>query len=298
MLATLWSKAFAALTALVLLFHTPAPVTPVNPAQPVTPATTRELTVMSYNLKVSGVGKYAPARRVPLLAENIRAWQPDSFGAQECSEFLYQALRDALPEYDSVGLGRDKNNTGEASPVFYLKDKFELTDSGTFWLSETPDTVSKGWDAAYNRVCTYAVLREKATGFTYVHFNAHFDHIGAAARLESVALITQKAAALCPALPFVFTGDLNDEEGSVMYQRILESGMRDAKYLAEETMDAATYHGYSALTERMRTKPIDFCFVNDLCTAVAGYTVDLTKYQDIYPSDHHPLIVTLTLGNA
>ena len=297
MLASLWSKAFAALTALVLLFHTPAAVTPVNPAQPVTPATTRTFTVMSYNLKVSGVGKYAPANRVPLLAENIRAWQLDSFGAQECSVFLYQALREALPEYDSVGLGRDKDNTGEASPVFYLKDKLDLLDSGTFWLSETPETVSKGWDAAYNRVCTYAVLREKDTGFTYAHFNAHFDHIGAAARLESVALITQKAAALCAALPFVFTGDLNDEEGSVMYQRILESGMRDAKYLAAETMDAATYHGYSALTELTRTKPIDFCFVNDLCTAVASYTVDLTKYQGIYPSDHHPLIVTLTLGN-
>lgn len=293
----LWTKLLSFFTVLVLMFHTPAAVTPVNPEQGITPRTSKELTIMSYNVKVSGVGKYSPAQRAPYLIENIRAWNPDSFGVQECSEFWYDTLREQMPEYASVGLGRDKNNTGEASPVFYLKDKYELVDSGTFWLSETPDTVSKGWDANYNRVCTYAVLREKETGFTYVHFNAHFDHIGIISRLESAALVSRKAAEMCEELPFVFTGDLNDEEGSEMYNRILESGMRDSKYLAEKHDDGLTYHGYSKLTEATRTKAIDFCFVNYLCESVRSYTIDTEKYNGIYPSDHHPIIIELTLGN-
>ena len=297
MLSSIYTKFFAFITAVVLTFYTPTAVVQVNPSKQIKPVRSADLTVMSYNLKVSGVGQYAPAKRAPSVIENIRVYKPDSFGVQECSEFWYDTLRDEMTEYGSVGLGRDKDNTGEASPVFYLKSKYKLIDSGTFWMSETPEEVSKGWDAAYNRVCTYAVLKNIKTGFTYAHFNAHFDHLGIVARIESVSVVSKKAAEICKDIPLVFTGDLNDEEGSVMYERILESGMRDTKYLADEMTDLATYHGYSALTEAMRTKPIDFCFVNYLCTGVDSYKVDMTKYNGIYPSDHHPIIIDLTLGN-
>ena len=292
-------KIIAFLTALIALFYTPTPVTKVNPGKLPEAVSQSDITVMTYNLKVSGVGQYAPDKRAPLLAENIRAYMPDSFGCQEASVSLLAMVSGELEsDYAYVGLGRDKNNTGEASPVFYLKEKYDLVDSGTFWLSKTPDEVSKGWDANYNRVCTYAVLKNKETGFTYAHFNAHFDHIGIIARQESISLVTKKIAEICPDIPVLFSGDLNDEEGSVMYDMALESGLRDSKFLAEKTMDSLTYHGYSAFTEATRTKPIDFIFVNDFITSVASYEVDLTKYNGIYPSDHHPIIVTLTAFNG
>ncbi|MBQ8944739.1 MAG: endonuclease/exonuclease/phosphatase family protein [Clostridia bacterium] len=292
-------KIIAFFTAIIALFYTPAPVTKVNPENLPEPALRSEITVMTYNLKVSGVGRYAPEKRVPLLAENIRAYMPDSFGCQEASVALLRMVSEQMQsDYAYVGLGRDKGNTGEASPVFYLKEKYELVESGTFWLSKTPDEVSKGWDANYNRVCTYAVLKNKETGFTYAHFNAHFDHIGIIARQESISLVTKKIAELCPGIPVIFTGDLNDEEGSAMYNMAVSSGLRDSKFLAAKTMDSLTYHGYSAFTEATRTKPIDFIFVNGFISSVASYEVDLTKYDGIYPSDHHPVIVTLTAFNG
>ncbi len=292
-------KIIAFFTALIALFYTPTPVTKVNPENLPEAKSECGITVMTYNLKVSGVGEYAPEKRVPLLAENIRVYMPDSFGCQEASVSLLEMLSDEMKsDYAYVGAGRDKDNKGEASPVFYLKAKYDLVDSGTFWLSKTPDKVSKGWDANYNRVCTYAVLKNKQTGFTYAHFNAHFDHIGIIARQESISLVTKMIAGICPDIPVVFTGDLNDEEGSVMYNMALDSGLRDSKFLAEKTMDSLTYHGYSAFTEATRTKPIDFIFVNDFITSVASYKVDLTKYNNIYPSDHHPVIVELTAFNG
>lgn len=292
-------KIIAFLTALIALFYTPTPVTKVNPERLPAAAAESDITVMTYNLKVSGVGQYAPDKRAPLLAENIRAYMPDSLGCQEASVSLLAMVSEELKDdYAYVGLGRDKDNKGEASPVFYLKEKYDLVDSGTFWLSQTPNEVSKGWDANYNRVCTYAVLKNRQTGFTYAHFNAHFDHIGIIARQESISLVTKKIAELCPDIPVVFSGDLNDEEGSAMYNMALDSGLRDSKFLAVKTMDSLTYHGYSAFTEATRTKPIDFIFVNDFISSVASYEVDLTKYNGIYPSDHHPVIVELTAFNG
>ncbi|MBQ6264490.1 MAG: endonuclease/exonuclease/phosphatase family protein [Clostridia bacterium] len=292
-------KIIAFLTALIALFYTPTPVTKVNPERLPAAAAESDITVMTYNLKVSGVGQYAPDKRAPLLAENIRVYMPDSLGCQEASVSLLAMVSEELKDdYAYVGLGRDKDNKGEASPVFYLKEKYDLVDSGTFWLSQTPDEVSKGWDANYNRVCTYAVLKNRQTGFTYAHFNAHFDHIGIIARQESISLVTKKIAEICPDIPVVFSGDLNDEEGSAMYNMAVSSGLRDSKFLAVKTMDSLTYHGYSAFTEATRTKPIDFIFVNDFISSVASYEVDLTKYNGIYPSDHHPVIVELTAFNG
>ena len=292
-------KIIAFLTALIAFFYTPTPVTKVNPKKMPQAVSFSDVTVMTYNLKVSGVGQYAPDKRAPLLAENIRAYMPDSLGCQEASvSLLAMVSKELESDYAYVGLGRDKDNTGEASPVFYLKEKYDLVDSGTFWLSETPDEVSKGWDANYNRVCTYAVLKNKETGFTYAHFNAHFDHIGIIARQESMSLVTKKIAEICPDIPVVFGGDLNDEEHSPLYIMACQAGLRDTKALAEKTMDSLTYHGYSAFTEATRTKPIDFIFVNAFVSEVASYEVDLTKYNGIYPSDHHPIIVSMTLFNG
>ena len=284
------SAFFALVTAILTLFYTPTPITSVNPAETPDVSATQDVTVMSYNVYY----KYDEARKDNVIA-NIRNHNPDSFGLQEATPEWIEAVATDMPEYAYVGVGRDIDGGGEASPVFYKKDKYELIDSGTFWLSKTPQKPSRGWDAMFNRICTYVVLRNKETRFVYAHFNAHFDHMGVIARLESVAVVTEKVSKICNTFPAVFTGDLNDYEGGDMYNRVLESGFRDTKQLAETADDKPTFHGYSDLLTK--EKPIDFIFVNAMATKVSTYKVDTAKYNGEYASDHHPVISEMTLYN-
>lgn len=288
---------FAFITAILTIFYTPTPVTNVNPAELPETKLTQQVTVMTYNVYIKGSGDLSPENRTPNVVENIRRYAPDSFGLEEADPDWIKRIDEAMPEYDYVGVGRNLGGGGEASPVFYLKDKYELVDSGTFWLSKTPEIPSRGWDAMFNRVCTYAVLKDKQTGFIYAHFNAHFDHLGVIARLESVAVVAGKIAEICGDIPVVFTGDLNDYEGGDMYNRVLETGFKDTKYLAKTaTGGNVTYHGYSDLVEK--DAPIDFIFVNSMAKEVESYTVDTTLYNGNYASDHHPVVSTMTLING
>lgn len=288
---------FAVITAILSLFYTPTPVTQVNPATIPAPAKTQAVTVMSYNVWIGGSGEKSPENRTDEIVSNIRKYNPDSFGLQEADEGWMERLPAELDEYAYVGIGRNSNKGGgEASPVFYKKDKYELLDSGTFWLSKTPEKASKAWDAMFKRICTYAILKDKETGFTYAHFNAHFDHMGVIARMESVAVVAQKVAEIASDIPVVFSGDFNDEEGGDAYNRVLESGFKDTKYIAEVADDCGTYHGYSELVEK--GKPIDYIFVNAFVSDVKYYKVDTQQINGIYSSDHHPVISEMTLFNS
>lgn len=286
---------FALLTAILTLFYTPSPVINVNPVNLPEESKVQDITVMTYNVYYAGSDEKAKELRAPNVAENIRRYMPDSFGLQEATEYWIETTLELMPEYAYVGVGRDYDRGGEASPIFYKKDKYELLDSGTFWLSKTPNKPSRSWDAMFNRVCTYAVLRDVETGFIYTHFNAHFDHRGSIARLESVSVIADKASRICQNFPVVLTGDFNDYESSDMYGRVLEAGFRDTKYLAATADDKPTYHGYKDTLES--DEPIDFIFVNAMAKSVESYTVDTTLYNGIYASDHHPVISKMTLYN-
>lgn len=292
------SAFFAAVTAVMMLFYTPTPVTQVNPETIPEAKITQNITVMTYNVYIKGTGEKSPENRTPLVAENIKKYSPDSFGLQEADEGWMERLPAIMTEYAYVGIGRNSNEGGgEASPIFYKKDKYELVDSGTFWLSRTPEKASRDWDAMFKRICTYAVLKDKETGFTYAHFNAHFDHLGVIARLESVTVISEKIAEIAPNLPVVFSGDLNDYEGGDMYNRVLETGLKDTKYIAETACGGnVTYHGYSDLVEK--DLPIDFIFANSFATKVESYTVVSEEINGIYASDHHPVVSELTFING
>ncbi len=291
------SAFFALVTAILSLFYTPTPVTQVNPDTMPEATKTQAVTVMSYNVYIKGSGEKSPENRTDEVVANIRKYSPDSFGLQEADEGWMERLPAELTEYGYVGIGRNSDNGGgEASPVFYKKDKYELVDSGTFWLSKTPEKASKAWDAMFKRICTYAVLKDKQTGFTYAHFNAHFDHMGVIARNESVAVVAAKIKEIAPNIPVVFSGDLNDNEETDMYARVLESGLRDTKKIAATAVGDTTYHGYSDLLTK--GLPIDFIFVNDFAKSVESYTVDSEKINGIYPSDHHPVISKMTLING
>lgn len=236
----------------------------------------------SFNVQTSGEGGNFFLFRIKAVAQTIENYAPDSIGLQEAHPGWLLALKAALPAYDYVGIGRDGYLFDEFSPIFYLKEKYELVDSGTFWLSETPRKPSKGWDAQFNRVCTWAVLQNRETGERYAHFNTHLDHVGEQARQNSVQLILDKIAEL--GLPTVCTGDFNATEQTSVYEK-MTAVLGDSAYLAPDTMRMGTFNGFNL--EGLEDKlPIDFLFVTKETAAPQVYRVVTDLVDGRIPSDH------------
>ncbi len=283
--------------------QTPSVATPTLPLKNVNPnpiaesAKTQDFKIMSYNLKISGDGLRAVEKRVPHIVDTVNAHTPDSFGVQEADKNWVESLAAELGNYAHVEKYRDNGvDEGESSAIFYLKDKYDLVESGHFWLSETPEVPSKGWGAGHYRITTYAILKDKSTGFVYAHFNTHLDNASAQARTESVAIISGKIAEIAPDIPVVLTGDFNFSEGCGDYNNVLSCGLKDTKYMAAEYDDHATYHGYHVVT--FEVEPIDFVFVNGYCSSVKSSKIESDFVHHILASDHFPLIVELTLFNG
>lgn len=241
--------------------------------------------VMTFNVCYGGVGKTAMRRRAPYLTKDVRLYMPDSIGFQEATSSWIHVLQEALPEYAYVGVGRDNGKAaGEHNPVFYRKDKYDLVDNGTFWLSETPERVSVGWDAAFNRICTWVVLKDKKTGQTYAHYNTHFDNIGKLAQQKSARLLLERVKQ--STVPVVVTGDFNTNEHSAVYKTMTGSFLADSKYAAEDTMSSLTYHGYEPEQFWGQT-PIDFIYLSKERFHVLKYQVIKDKIDGRFLSDHY-----------
>ncbi|MBQ5591525.1 MAG: endonuclease/exonuclease/phosphatase family protein [Clostridia bacterium] len=298
----LLSLIVSALTAITAIF-TPASAQPTAPLVNVNPnpikqeILAQDLTVMTYNLKCSGEGKYSQESRKDAICTLIKKYSPDSLGVQEADKNWVGLLNATLTDYANVGTYRDDGiSEGESNNIFYKKDKYELVDSGDFWLSKTPDVPSRDWDSACYRICTYAVLKDKATGFVYAHFNTHFDHVSDVAQAESVALISSKIAEIAPDIPVVLTGDFNFNETVEHYDNLLSCGFSNTKYLADDYDLGATYNGYKLI--RFAINPIDHIFVNGYVKSVKSSTIDKSRFNRMYPSDHFPVIVEMTMFNG
>ena len=253
-----------------------------------------DLRIMSFNIRCTNVGLKSWVQRIDIVAETINKAMPDSVGLQEATPGWMLALEDKLELYAYVGVGRDDGEKkGEYSLIFYLKDKYTLVESGWFWLSETPEVPSKGWDASLNRICTWAVLRDNQTAGSYMHINSHFDHLGVSARRHSVEMILDFASRY-PDLPVVFTADMNIREGAEPYNILENSGiLKDAKFLAPDTMDYLTFHDTKpSLNEG---KVIDFIFVNELLDP-SVYRVVTAGINGEYVSDHFPLYCDMSFN--
>ncbi len=293
----------ALFTAIFTVFSPADPVSPtitpvnVNPNPIASPILEQDVKTMSFNVKINGDGYQSNENRLPKVVEMIEKHGADSVGVQEADKWWTDNLEEALTQYARVGTYRDDGESlGESCSIFYLKDKFELVKSGNFWLSETPDEVSKGWDGGCFRIVTFAILKDKTTGLVYAHFNTHFDNVGEKAKHESVPLLASRIAAIAPDIPVVLTGDFNTREGSEIYANLTACGLKDTKYLAETADNCATYHDYNPFV--FNTKPIDYIFVNSYCSSVKSSVVDSTMIGLVYPSDHFPIIVEMTLFNG
>lgn len=253
--------------------------------------------VMSFNILCGGSDDLrAWQKRTDMVTDTIRKELPDTFGVQEAHYDWMQAISAALPEYNFVGVGRDDGDkAGEFSAVFYKKDAYNLLDSGTFWLSETPDKPGKGWDAACVRVCSWAKLENKENGKVFVHFNTHLDHVGLVAMQKGAELVTKKAAEICPDAPAFFTGDFNVTPESAPYATVIANGFKDSRLLAPVTDNGPTFHAdvFEEGTRKQHHCIIDYCFVKgDI--EVKSYKVIRDLYDgNLYPSDHYPVVAEI-----
>ena len=294
---------FLALTLGACAATTPAPEPP--PASP--PLST--LRVASFNIRFNNPddGPDAWPHRRRQVASLLEYHDADLYGLQEVLVGQLEDLLALLPAYGVVGVARnDGRSDGEFSPILYRRDRFDLLDQGTFWLSETPaDTGSVGWDAALPRIVTWAHLRD-STGVAFYHYNTHFDHRGEGARKESARLIARRIDAQAGDSPVVLTGDFNVTDASDAYAILTQHDRRPADRSAEALTDArsaarfvsgppGTYSGFAL--DLSPGRRIDYIFVkNGVRPLYFGTLVD--HWQGRFPSDHRPVLADLVLPTA
>lgn len=250
--------------------------------------------VISFNLRTADDIYGTVKNRSIFIAKTILAYHPDSFGVQECNPKWLEILDERLGgEYARVGLPRDDSKNTEYSCVFYLKDKFELLDEGTIWLSETPEIAgSKSFSSTYPRIATWATLKNRESGEVYTHLNTHLDHLLEKSRAGQAKVLLEKAAALETAGPLIITGDFNADESSKTYALLTEK-YADSRLIAAESDSGKTFHNYG-LGDILHKTAIDFIFVPD-GTNVARYKIIDNMVNGMYLSDHYGLCVDLRL---
>ena len=191
----------------------------------------QDLYIGQYNIRNANAKDSAAGngwdRRCPVVCDILRVESFDIFGSQEVLHSQMEDLQRALPEYDFVGVGRNDGKTeGEYAPIFYKKDRIKCLQSGTFWLSETPDVVaSVGWDAKYTRICTWGQFKDKKTGKKFWMFNLHMDHRGVEARKQSALLVMERIKMMCGNQSYILLGDFNVDQFNPIYPMMMESGM-------------------------------------------------------------------------
>lgn len=251
------------------------------------------INIISYNIRLN------------TASDGINAWPNRKNNVKALVKF-YDAdilcVQEALPDqaddllansdFESVGVGRDDGmRRGEASSIYFNKNRFVKREGGTFWLSLTPDVPSKGWDAALNRVCSWVKLYDKLNKKEFLVFNTHYDHVGVKARIESAKLIKQKIQEIAPKLPVVFTGDLNVTPDTEAIATI-KSFLTDAKEISQQPHYGpdGTFNSFNFNSDLKNR--IDYIFVNKGFKVQKHATLTDSKDQRYY-SDHLPVFARL-----
>jgi endonuclease/exonuclease/phosphatase family metal-dependent hydrolase len=258
----------------------------------------QNLRVITYNIRYAtasdGVNEWK--MRKGKVADLLNKQRPDIICIQEALHSQMLDLQNSLSAYFYVGVGRDDGKQkGEFSAIFFLKANFELENSGTFWLSSTPDSIgSIGWDAALPRICTYAKVKMHANQKSIYVFNTHLDHKGEIARTESTILILRKINELAKGFPVLLAGDFNSEPNSQAYQSIIQNPepiLADF-FTANQSQETCTFKGFE--TKSTLCKRIDYIF-GDSNFKLEKSEIITENNGTFYPSDHLPVCVDLMM---
>lgn len=251
--------------------------------------------VMSFNVRCVDDEEGSVDNRSQIVTAILDQYAPDSFGVQEATPKWIKILDKEFSEkYARVGEGRSQIEMfTEYSAVYYLKDKYNLIDSGTIWLSETPEKkYTKDFESKHNRIATWAVLEDKETGVRYTHINTHLDHVLESTRVEQSKVLLNKIEELQANSTVVCTGDFNSYETGEAYALMCEN-MDDAKLIAKSSDTGITFHNYGAIEEH-KDGAIDFVFTTK-GTPVETYKIIRNTAEGMYPSDHYPIVADMVI---
>ena len=254
--------------------------------------------VMSYNIRYGAAkdGSNAWDVRKDATPAMLRDLHPAVFGVQEALDYQIQYILESCPEYAAVGVGRDDGTSaGEHMSVFYDKERMDLLDWGTWWLSETPDEPSMGWDAHCRRTATWTLLKDKVEGTRFFFVNTHLDHAGKLARKNGLALIYDKIGEMNPSgLPMVLTGDFNvlpDDE----CLKDISALMKDARTNSFRADGEGSFNGFGS---QKKGKIIDYIYYSGF-DASTSFRVVTGKYAGRqYISDHYPVYSDLAFARS
>jgi len=227
------------------------------------------------------------------ISQILVQYSPSIIGIQEGLLNQVQYIDSSLIDYDYVGVGRDDGKMkGEFCAIYFDTTRYVLLKNSTFWLSETPDTISVGWDAALERICTYGLFKDRITKEEFWVFNTHFDHIGVVAREKSSELILKRINKINhQSLPVILMGDFNSIPNSSPVKEI-KTELSDALQISLEKLQGprGTFNGFNE--DLPIEKRIDYIFTNDL--KVLSYThINDRLNNNRHISDHLPVMIKI-----
>lgn len=263
--------------------------------------TTAGINAMTFNIRYDNPSDLQNAwpNRKPLVSSTVRFHKIDIAGMQEALNGQVKDLEGLLPEYSWLGVGREDGKVaGEYNPIFFLKSRLRVLAQATFWLSETPETPgSRGWDAACNRIVTWARFEDQLNKQTFFFFNTHFDHVGEVARLKSAELLLRKIVEIAGAEPVVLTGDFDCTTDDATYHELVMGdgktpGLVDTLRLSKTGHYGGTqsFNGFNIELDPGNT--IDFIFVRNV-KAVLRHGILAEIWDGKFASDHYPVMAEI-----
>jgi endonuclease/exonuclease/phosphatase family metal-dependent hydrolase len=262
-----------------------------------------DIRVMTFNIRTGLAmdGENHWDLRKAFVCDVIRQHGPDVLGVQEACRFQLDEFNTHLPEYGEVGIGRDGGTQGEYSAILYRKQRFDVDESGTFWLSNTPTIPSVYWGNHYRRICTWARLIDKQSARAFYVYNTHLDHQSQLSREESVKLIMKHIAARTHPDPFILAGDFNAEEdnpaigylkGTAVLTDPTPIPLVDSfRMLHPAEKIVGTGNGFKG---QLNGPKIDYIFISP-DTRVLEAAIVRTTREGRTPSDHFPVTAHLQL---
>ena len=261
------------------------------------------ITAMSFNIRLGTAqekdylnGWVYRQGATPIM---LQMEKPDVVGIQEAYRFQLDYILVNRPEFAAYGVGRDDGKEkGEIMAVLYRKDRLKLLKKGTFWLSETPDVPSRGWDAKCRRTATWALFQDKSSGKRFYFVNTHLDHRGKEARAKGLSLIVDRIQDINPkGYPMVLTGDFNVRPDNPCLQS-LEGRMESAREIARTTDHKGTFTGFKGEAVGFQegaeyTTIIDYIYVSDWGRVISYKTLDKPYGGVKFISDHFPIKAVL-----
>jgi endonuclease/exonuclease/phosphatase family metal-dependent hydrolase len=256
------------------------------------------LTVMSFNIRYATAkdGDNRWEARRELLLDVIREQDADVVGLQEALDFQVDEIVAAVPIYAVVGVGRDDGaRQGEYAAILFRRDRLHVAASGTFWFSDTPETVrSTSWGNRITRICTWARFIDR-DGRAFWVYNVHLDHESQPSREKSVALLRSRIDARpFPGEPVVVAGDFNVGESNPALRALTAGGafVDTFRVLHPDEPTVGTFTGFRY--GRVDGEKIDYIFVPP-GAGVLSAAIVRTARDGRYPSDHFPVVARIVL---